>query len=277
MSYTIQQKIGQGSQGSVYKAEWQDLEVAPRLVAVKKVPKPHTQRERDRIENEVGILSMMPKSVPLTIHLMDTYVEPTSRCIVTEFIDGEPLNMRKQNEREAKHIIRNVLRFLSICHSKRIAHRDVKPANFMIAKNGTITGIDFGMSCMTDPDGTCPGGVGTPLYMSPESIMYLNTQEDIHGFRSDIWSVGVMSYQMISGKHPYDSSNSARSEDFLPKMNEISFEDPTVSEQAWNFLRRMLSYDHEKRPSVFEALQDPWLTEDDTYKDGSFFLYLEQV
>lgn len=157
-TYIIQQKIGQGSQGTVYKAEWREPESLVHTVAVKKVPKPHTQRERERIENEVNILSMMPKTVPMTIHLMDTYTEPSSRCIVTNLVEGTPMKLQKQNEQEARHIIRNVLRFVSLCHSRGIAHRDIKPANFMISKDGTVKGIDFGMSCMTDSHGLCPGG-----------------------------------------------------------------------------------------------------------------------
>lgn len=277
MAYTIQQKIGQGSQGSVYKAEWNDLDTPSISVAIKRVPKPHTQREKERVENEVTILSKMPKTVPITIHLKDSFTEPTSRCIVTDYVDGEVMKIQKQNERQVKHILRNILRFVSICHANGIAHRDIKPANFMISKDGAVKGIDFGMSCLVDSRGMCSGGVGTPLYMAPESILFPHTEKEIHGFSADMWSVGVIGYQFLTGKHPYDSILLEQPEDFLPKMKQIPFDAPEVSQQAWPLLRKLLSFEPDKRPSAFEALQDPWLAEDDTYKNASFFLYLEHV
>jgi serine/threonine protein kinase len=131
--YTILTKVGQGSQGCVYRGESKSLG----QVAIKKIPIPHTQRERDRLDNEVNILSSFPSAIiPLSISLLDHYKEITCECLVTDFIDGQPLSILKGKNKEeyVRHIIRNILRFLSVCHSNRIAHRDIKPDNFIITK-----------------------------------------------------------------------------------------------------------------------------------------------
>ena len=270
----VLQKIGQGSQGSVYKAKYKELQElqpqAPEWVAVKKVAIPRTVRERERVQNEIEMLKRLPDSVPVCIHLIDSYKEsfPETQCIVTDLVEGTSFSTTKRTLKEAAHWIRGLLRFVATCHANQMAHRDLKPANFLVCKNGLI-GIDMGMATLTE-EGMCEGGVGTPLYMSPESIR-AQPGELIDGFKSDIYSIGVMAYEMITGRHPYDNGIARTPEDFLKLIPSEGLEDASLVP----LIRRMLDPDPTKRPTVFEALQDPWLISDDTYKNGSFFLYLQ--
>ena len=290
--YVVQQKIGQGSQGTVYRGEvYEDgsernhplSSYKYKQVAIKKIPVPHTRREHDRIENEIQILSLMPKSAPMSIHLLDRYKEFACHCLVTELLDGTPLtsSTNRSSEADVRHMIRQVLRFVALCHSHGIAHRDIKPENFILLKDNTVKGIDFGMSTLTNEQGLCQGGVGTPLYMSPESIHTAESGELIDGFKSDMWSVGVIAYQLLTGKHPYDDTRAIYKNlhDFPDRMKMIPWDvlesSGTYTSQSIHFLRNLLSMNPSTRYSVFEALCDPWLLEDDTYRNGGFFLYLD--
>lgn len=283
--YVVQQKIGQGSQGTVYRGEIREEASYPlsrhKQVAIKKIPVPHTRREHDRIENEIHILSMMPKSAPMSIHLIDRYKEFACHCLVTELVDGTSLraSTKLSSEVEVRHILRQVLRFVALCHSHRIAHRDIKPENFILLKDNTVKGIDFGMSILTNEQGFCQGGVGTPVYMSPECIESGESSELIDGFKSDMWSVGVIAYELLIGKHPYDDVGAKALYELLPRMTTIPWESLEAcgkyTPASISFLKKLLSINPNDRPSVFEALCHPWLSEDDTYRNGGFFLYLD--
>lgn len=266
--------IGQGSQGTVYKGESKSHGV----VAIKKIPIPRTQREKECLQNEVDILATFPSHAPMSIRLFDTYKEQSCKCIITEYVDGEQLSVRKTKENDVAHTIRSILRFVALCHSNNIAHRDIKPANFIVSKDGRIRGIDFGVSAFTE-DGMCSGGVGTPLYMSPECISSSVTGTLVNGFQSDVWSIAVICFELLTGRHPYDATNIKSSNDIhklLPRMNHSNIDwDLIKNEKARCLIKRMMSINPSDRPTVFEALQDSWLSEDDTYRNASFFLYLD--
>jgi serine/threonine protein kinase len=186
--YRIEQKIGQGGMGTVYRATDTRLD---RPVALKMSRKLFD----DRLEREARAISSLNHPHICTLH------DIGPDYIVMEFVEGETLAARIA---KGALPVRDVLRYgaqiagaLAAAHDKDITHRDLKPANVMITKNG-VKVLDFGLAKRSTPDGTetMSGAVmGTPAYMAPE-------QRNGHpaDARTDIFALGLTLYEMATGK-----------------------------------------------------------------------------
>ena len=201
--------------GEVYLAEDTTLR---RPVAIKLLPAEFTA-DRDRLhrfEREAFAASSLNHPNILTIH--EIGAEAGHHFIATEFIDGESLRQHLKDERTELHevleISVQVASALSAAHAARIVHRDIKPENIMVRKDGIVKVLDFGLAKLAEqgqkgaPDTeaptralhhTAPGVVmGTASYMSPEQARGLEVDE-----RTDVWSLGVVLYEMIAGRLPF--------------------------------------------------------------------------
>ncbi|MFQ5511982.1 MAG: protein kinase [Candidatus Krumholzibacteriia bacterium] len=200
--YKILEKLGEGGMGVVYKA--QDLKL-PRFVALKFLP-PHLSASPDakkRFIHEAEAASSLEHSNVCAIHEIDA--SPDGRTfIVMPCYEGESLQETiKRGPMSVDEVITIAIQVaagLASAHEKDIIHRDVKPANVFVTKDGTPKVLDFGLAVLGGQTRlTRPGtAVGTVAYMSPE-------QAQGHGGdrRSDIWSLGVMLYEMLSGTVPF--------------------------------------------------------------------------
>ena len=210
--YEIRSKIGAGGMGIVYLA--QDTKLG-RKVALKILHDElagHSSR-MNRFVQEARAASALNHPNILTIHEIDRI--DSTYFIATEFIDGETLreHMRKKPIRlgEALDINIQVASALAAAHAAGIVHRDIKPENIMLRNDGIAKILDFGLAKLLDisdidPEGetrglvkTDPGTVvGTSRYMSPEQVRGLELDA-----RTDIWSLGVVMYEMITGGPPF--------------------------------------------------------------------------
>ena len=213
--YEIRSHIGTGGMGEVYLA--QDLTL-DRKVALKVLPEDvASNRQRmQRFVQEAKAASALNHPNIITIHEIGT--EPGAHFMVTEFIDGENLrhHLRKVpvTLTDAIEIASQVASALSSAHAAGIIHRDIKPENIMVRRDGIAKVLDFGLAKLTehwraddvDRDAatqafvhTEPGMViGTTAYLSPEQARALEVDT-----RTDIWSLGVVLYEMISGHAPF--------------------------------------------------------------------------
>lgn len=216
-AYKILALLGKGGMGEVH------LALDPRLgrkVAVKLLPARFTHdRERvRRFEQEARSASALNHPNIITIHEIGE-VENT-RYIVEEYVEGETLRQRMSSAPqqrieppEAIDIALQIAAALSAAHEAGITHRDIKPENVMIRRDGIVKVLDFGLAKLTEPSSpavdtqspTAPGGstetgvvMGTPRYMSPEQAR----GEKVDA-RTDIFSLGVMLYEMITGRAPF--------------------------------------------------------------------------
>jgi TolB-like protein/Tfp pilus assembly protein PilF/predicted Ser/Thr protein kinase len=199
--YKILEKLGEGGMGVVYKAEDTKLK---RTVALKFLPSELT-RDSDaekRFIHEARAAAALSHPNICTIHDIDEH--GGNPFIAMEFIDG--LNLKDMIEAgplkldDAVSIVIQAAEGLAAAHEKRIVHRDIKSANIMITEKDQATIMDFGLAksagrTQLTTDGTT---LGTIAYMSPE-------QAQVHkvDHRSDIWSLGVVLYEMIAGKLPF--------------------------------------------------------------------------
>jgi Tol biopolymer transport system component/predicted Ser/Thr protein kinase len=186
--------------GVVYKAEDLKLE---RTVALKFLA-PHLvsdEAPRKRFEREAKAVAALDHPNICTVFEIDE--ADGTVFIAMAFVDGptvkEKIAQRPLKLEEALEIAEQTAEGLRAAHEKGIVHRDIKPANVMINRQKHVKIMDFGLARLTDATVTQTAAVaGTPAYMSPEQ-----TQGQLTDHRTDIWSLGVMLYQMISGQLPF--------------------------------------------------------------------------
>lgn len=200
--YQILRLLGEGSFGQVYLAHDDQLR---RDVAIK-VPSPKLiSRWRDAPTFMAEARTLAELDHPNIVPVYD--VGSTSACpcyVVSKFIDGPDLSQllktRPPNHREATILTVGIARALAFAHAKKIVHRDIKPANILIDAQGRPHVADFGLALDEESYGNNQGIVGTPAYMSPEQV---NQAGHLVDGRSDIFSLGVLFYQMLTGERPF--------------------------------------------------------------------------
>lgn len=201
-SYRILEEIGSGGMAVIYKALHESLN---RVVAVKALKSSVAADSHFAIRFEREALTVSSLQHENIVHIYDFYKQAESLFIVMEYVDGIDLfdlleRMPQLPIDVAAIIALGVARALDHAHYHGIIHRDVKPANVMISRNGVVKLMDFGIARdKSFGDLTEQGtGLGTPSYMSPEQIV-----GDKLDFRSDLFSVGILLYQMVCGKKPF--------------------------------------------------------------------------
>ncbi|MBD0326058.1 MAG: serine/threonine protein kinase, partial [Pyrinomonadaceae bacterium] len=210
--YEIQSQLGVGGMGEVYLARDMNL---GRLVAIKILPPElaANQKRMQRFKQEAQAASSLNHPNILTIHEVEQN-GPTP-FIATEFIDGITLRQRMKagpmKLDEALEIAQQSASALAAAHEAGVVHRDIKPENIMLRKDGYIKILDFGLAKLTErPDVTSPEAItqvhtdigsviGTARYMSPEQARGF----EVDG-RTDIFSLGIVFYEMIAGRSPFD-------------------------------------------------------------------------
>jgi eukaryotic-like serine/threonine-protein kinase len=218
--YEIRSLIGSGGMGEVYLAHDTKLE---RKVALKLLLARYTTSEDrlGRFAQEARAASGLNHPNIVTVHDVD--VDDGTHFISTEFVEGETLRSRLRRGRlplsEALQIATQVADALAAAHREGIVHRDIKPENILLRPDGNVKVVDFGLAKLAE-DGAGPAetmaptravietdaGVvlGTMAYMSPEQARGLPVDS-----RTDVWSLGVVLYEMIAGRRPFDGPTSS--------------------------------------------------------------------
>jgi serine/threonine protein kinase len=235
INYRITSLLGSGGMGSVYLAEHQTL---GRKAAIKVLlPElARNQQIRDRFINEARTLSLLSHQNIVTLY--DFSDVDGNLVLVMEYTEGTPLDTVIEKitgaipEQRCTNIFRQVLDGFSYAHRKGVVHRDIKPANIILQSDDTPKILDFGIAKIVEGDvkltktGTRMGSV---VYMSPEQVMGRDVDQ-----RSDIYSLGVTLFEMLSGRLPYDTQTESEFDiqtkivrEPLPPIRSIN---PNVSE-----------------------------------------------
>lgn len=198
--YEILEKIGEGGMAVVYKAFCHRLS---RFVAVKIMREETAADEefRRRFASESHAIAML--SHPNIVAVYDVSHSDDVEYIVMELVDGITLKqyMEKRgavNWKEALHFTKQIAKALAHAHSRGIIHRDIKPQNIMLLKDGTIKVADFGIAALENEVEDSNEAIGSIHYIAPEQAQ--GKSPDV---RSDIYSLGVVMYEMLTGQKPY--------------------------------------------------------------------------
>lgn len=203
--YDIRELIGIGGMANVYRCydTIDDREVAIKILKDEYLNNLEFIR---RFKNESKAIAVL--SHPNIVKVFDVSFGDMIQYIVMEYIDGITLKEYIQQQgvltwKETVHLISQVLAALSHAHSKGVVHRDVKPQNMMLLSDGTIKVTDFGIARFSNNTKTMTEqAIGSVHYIAPEQA-----KGDITDGRTDIYSLGVMMYEMLTGKLPYDGDN----------------------------------------------------------------------
>ena len=203
--YEILERIGTGGMAIVYKAKCHRLN---RLVAIKILKSDLAQNEEFRRRFNAESQAVAQLSHPNIVSVYDVSRGGDMEYIVMELIDGITLKqyMEKRgqlNWRESLHFITQIMRGLSHAHSRGIVHRDIKPQNIMVLRDGSVKVADFGIACLADSAQTLTQeALGSVHYISPEQA-----RGDRPDARSDIYSSGVVLYEMLTGRLPFEGES----------------------------------------------------------------------
>jgi serine/threonine protein kinase len=246
--YKIVEKLGGGGMGVVYKA--QDTRLR-RTVALKFLPPDLTRDEesKTRFVNEAQAASGLQHNNICNIHDIEE-TKDGQTFIVMDCYEGRTLKAKISEGPlpidEASRIAIEVANGLSEAHAHGIIHRDIKPANIMVTARGDVKILDFGLAKLTGQTTVTKGGSrpGTAAYMSPEQVRGEKVDH-----RTDIWSLGVVLYEMLTGHQPFESeyeqATMYRIMSGEPKLKEELR--PEVPAKIVAVLQRALKKDKEKR------------------------------
>lgn len=207
--YRIQSVLGRGGMGTVYKAK--DVNLS-RTVAIKRINPGQQERESfiHRFRAEAQALARIDSPNIVGVYaLRDTDI---GLLIVMEYVEGgtlkDPIDSQGAiNPSQAVPILEQTLEAFDDAHSAGVIHRDIKPENVMLTRNGMVKVTDFGIAKLRQPDSgetvTQGGQGGTLKYMSPEQISNISAVDD----RSDIYSLGMTAYEILSGSLPFKESD----------------------------------------------------------------------
>jgi serine/threonine-protein kinase len=250
----IVEEIGSGGMAVIYKAVQESLN---RTVAIKALKSSVAADSQFAVRFEREALSVSSLQHENIIHIYDFYKLSGSLFIVMEFVDGIDLYDLLEKcpmlpPEVAAIIAMQVARGLDYAHYRGIIHRDIKPANVMIGKNGGVKLMDFGIARdQAFGDLTETGtGLGTPSYMSPEQIL-----GDKLDFRSDMFSLGIVFYQMLCGRKPFveDDQKSVMHKIRLERYTAPRKLNPEVPRELERILARCLM---KRKQDRFRSTQD---------------------
>ena len=209
-AYRLLGLIGEGGMGAVYRGRHRSETIAERQggdVAVKVMHPQYTRNPdyRDRFEREATLGLKLDHSGIVTVH--DLVVDGGNLALVMDYVDGQPLSASIGEAvgpipwDEVWRLFEKLLEAIEYAHQQGVVHRDLKPENILVTADGEPKVIDFGIAKDLDSSGTRTGtGMGTVEYMAPEQYTDAKTVDH----RADIYSLGMILYEMLAGRLPWD-------------------------------------------------------------------------
>uniref|UniRef100_A0A3Q3WU49 Protein kinase domain-containing protein n=1 Tax=Mola mola TaxID=94237 RepID=A0A3Q3WU49_MOLML len=260
--YTINRDevLGGGRFGQVHKC----MENSSGLMLAAKIIKARSQKEKEVVRNEIQVMNQLNHA-----NLIQLYAAFESRhdiILVMEYVEGGELFDRiidenyNLTELDTVLFIRQICEGLQYMHKMYILHLDLKPENILCVSRATnkIKIIDFGLARRYKPREKLRVNFGTPEFLAPEVVNY-----EFVSFPTDMWSLGVISYMLLSGLSPFlgDDDNETLNNILACQWNFEEEEFTDISDEAKDFITRLLVKSKSWRLSATESLKHPWLSD----------------
>ncbi|KAF1498256.1 Serine/threonine-protein kinase 36, partial [Eudyptula minor novaehollandiae] len=266
--YHVLEMIGEGSFGRVYKGRRKH---SAQVVALKFIPKVgRSEKELKNLQREIEIMRGLHH--PNIIQMLDSFETDKEVVVVTDYAEGELFQILEDDgslpeDQQVQTIAAQLVSALYYLHSHRILHRDMKPQNILLGKDGVVKLCDFGFArAMSIHTMVLTSIKGTPLYMSPELV-----EERPYDHTADLWSVGCILYELFVGTPPFYTSS-------IFQLVSLIVKDPVkwpkaISPVFKSFLQGLLMKDPHQRLSWPELLSHPFIAGrvtliDDTEEHG---------
>uniref|UniRef100_A0A673HLJ5 Myosin light chain kinase, smooth muscle n=1 Tax=Sinocyclocheilus rhinocerous TaxID=307959 RepID=A0A673HLJ5_9TELE len=259
--YNIEDRLGTGKFGQVFKL----VEKSTKKVWAGKFIKAFSQKEKENVRQEIGIMNSLHH--PKLVQCVDAFEGKSDLVMVLEMISGGELFERivdedfELTEREVIKYMLQIIDGVQFIHKQGIVHLDLKPENIMcINKTGSkIKLIDFGLARRLEHSGSLKVLFGTPEFVAPEVINY-----EAISYPTDMWSIGVICYILVSGLSPFMGENDNET---LANVTSATwdFEDEAfdeISDQAKDFIGSLLKKDMRARLTCAQCLEHSWLKQD---------------
>ena len=263
--FDIYEELGRGRFGVVFKVKDKDT----REVFAAKFVRCRKQEEREKCKEEINIMNGLDHS--RLLQLAAAYENPREVIMIMEFIGGGELFEKvvaddfTLTEHDCVLFMRQICMAIGYMHQKDIVHLDLKPENILCKskKSHQIKIIDFGLTRKLKPGEDVRILFGTPEFVSPEVISYEPVSAS-----SDMWSVGVVCYVLLSGLSPFMGDSDVETFANITGLN-YDFDDEAfehISEDAKDFIHKLLVKDQRKRLKALECLKHPWLNQRESDK-----------
>lgn len=258
-NYKLEELLGRGQFGSVYRCEKDGNIYAMKIFSSDFV----FYEFADRIPREIEALKTIDSKYVVKYISNGSFIDNSTKYfyVVMDYVDGRDLeSILKEvsfSVEEALLIFKYILNGIDAIHKAKLIHRDLKPANIYLLSDGNIKILDFGLAKLINFTSITNTGarIGTPLYMSPEQI---RDSKNID-FRSDYYSLGVILFELLTNKTPYENCSS-REELYYKIINEptISIRTllPTINNSIDNLIDKLLQKENYKRPTSIEDIEN---------------------
>lgn len=255
-------ELGHGSFATVCKAFNKSNR---RMYAIKVFPKSNlsTATQTERFQREVNSTAYLRHENIVALH--DFFWDDANFYLVLDLCSGGELfdyivKRDRLSERDAALVFKQIAGVIAYCHSQGVAHRDLKPENILIDKWPRIKVSDFGLCGYLREDELMHTFCGSTLYCAPECL----SQVDYDGRASDVWSLGVILYSMVTGDNPWKGANMAQ---MVAQIKLGNYEVPDyVSNDCRDLISGMLRVTPSARLTISEVLDHVWLLQADMSK-----------
>ncbi|CAH2273220.1 death-associated kinase 2 [Pelobates cultripes] len=263
--YSIAEELGSGQFAIVKRCQEKKTGVNYAAKFIKKRQSRASRRgvTREEIEREVNILREIKHPNIVTLH--DVYENKTDVVLILELVSGGELfdflaQKESLSEEEATRFIKQILEGVNYLHTRKIAHFDLKPENIMLLDKSIpvphIKLIDFGLAHKIEDGVEFKNIFGTPEFVAPEIVNY-----EPLGLAADMWSIGVITYILLSGASPFLGENK---QETLSNITAVNYEFDEeffshTSDLAKDFISKLLVQDTRKRLSIQDALSHVWI------------------
>ncbi|KAK8770577.1 hypothetical protein V5799_012959 [Amblyomma americanum] len=257
--YHVHEAVGRGRFGVVHRC----TRLADGTDAAAKVVRCIRTTERDRMRHELAILNLL-RGHPRLLRLLDAFEKPREIILVTEYVSGGELFERViaddfvLTEWDCVLFLRQICAGMAYMHSRHVIHLDLKPENILCQSQvgHKIKLIDFGLAQLYEPSSSLRVMFGTPEFVAPEVVSYEPVSP-----ATDMWSVGVICYVLLSGLSPFMGDSDTDTFNNIVRVD-LDFDDPvfeTISAVAKDFMCQLIVKNPRKRMSAEQCLEHEWL------------------